>query len=150
MARNLLDDPEVQAYYLGYLRAGLGRHEAAKRIGCTNAVARRFIATNPDFAEEVADAEGEPVDELIITAFEVARRGDPVMLKFMLERLDPERFGPKATVRHEHVFAIENADELAALAERLLRRQGELARGDVINIPAPTAVAVFDPEDVSE
>lgn len=143
MASHVLDDPEVRRLYLGHLRIGEGRHNAAKMIGQRNLDVRRYIARNSDFAEEVADAENEPLDPLVRKGMDLALGGDLEAIKFMLKSLAPDRFAEKSTVRHEHELhvSIDDLDKLAELAARADRRALELERGDIIDIP---------PGDISE
>ncbi len=57
---------------------------------------------------------------------------DPQMLTFMLKSLDPETFGNRITVEHEHKIELGSATALLELEERLLRRQRELGGGQAV------------------
>lgn len=57
---------------------------------------------------------------------------DPEMLKFMLKALQPETFGTKVTVEHEHKIELGSVEEFLELEARLRRRQQELGGGQAI------------------
>lgn len=148
---HILDDPDVRSRYFAELRLGKGRTNAAKIIGLKRRIVADYAAKTPDFALDMADAEGEPIDDMYEAALILAKGGflrrdartgeayeampDLEAIKFLLPRLDRDRFGDKAVVEHQHTYKLENADELAELGERLLRRQRELERGVIIDVP---------------
>lgn len=122
--------------YLGAIRVGMGKFNAAKFIGMRHSQVKAYVALHPDLAEELADAEGEPVDNLYEKAYGLALAGDIEAIKFLLPKLDAERFGSKQVLEHRHVLELRDPAELEALADRARARKLELETGGVIEVVA--------------
>ncbi|HYE76901.1 MAG TPA: hypothetical protein VEI97_02850, partial [bacterium] len=54
-------------------------------------------------------------------------------IKFLLPRLDRDRYGDKVVHEHKHQLDLMDPAQLEALESRLLRRQQELGSGVVID-----------------
>ena len=125
----------------------MGRTNAAKVIGLKRRTVLEYAAVNPDFALDQADAEGEPLDELyeaamaLGTGYKVQGEDGAVYvrepnldaIKFLLPRLDRDRYGDKVVHEHKHQLDLTDPAQLEALESRLLRRQQELGSGVVID-----------------
>ncbi len=132
-AMNVLDDAEVRELYLGYVRGGLGPHQAAQLVGLREFQVRRYIAAHPDLAELVADALGQATEPVIMRAYELALAGDQKMIQLWLAANAPEKFGAKPTHITNNII-VGGAEELAAMRTALEARQRELRPGAVIPV----------------
>ncbi len=94
---DVLNDAEVRALYLGYVRAGLGPHECARLIGLRAFQVKLYLARHPDLLELVTDALGEATEPVVMAAYALALRGNTDMIKLWLAANAPDKFGAKPT-----------------------------------------------------
>ncbi len=136
---DVLDDAEVRELYLGYVRAGLGPHQASQLIGLREFQVRRYVAKHPDFAEFVADALGQATEPVIQTAYALALAGNEKMIALWLSANAPEKYGAKPTSVTNNILVTGDERMLAELRASLEARQRELDAGVVIAVESSPA-----------
>lgn len=126
------DDPDLVERYLGEIRTGTLRYEAAKAVGVTARHVQLYAASHPEFAEALLEAEGEAAEPIERAVYEAACGGEEWAVKLWLSRRQKDRWGePKAGGTTNNILLV-NADDLATLQAKLESRQRELTSGGAI------------------
>lgn len=121
--------------YLTRIREGYGRFEAAELIGVNYTTVWRYLQSNPDFVQQVQEAEAnsvESVHRLYRELMEDPERDDKVRLSAAekLERALGRYHKNDAKIEHNHKVAIEIGgdmmEQVLAMRERLALEQGDV------------------------
>ncbi len=131
---DILDDPEVRSLWLGYVRAGLGPHQAAQLIGLKDFQVRKYVARHPDLAEELADALGQATEPVIQKAYDLALAGNEKMIALWLSANAPEKYGAKPTSVTNNIILAGDEKMLADMRASLEARRAELGVGVIIPV----------------
>lgn len=125
------DDPDLVERYLGCIRTGDMRFQAARSCGVTPRHVQLFAASHPEFADALAEAEAEAAEPIERALYEEAVVGEEWAVKLWLSRRQKERWGePKA--QETTNIVIVSAEELGTLEAKLAARQRELTSGGVV------------------
>ncbi len=131
---DVLDDPEVRSLWLGYVRVGLGPHQAAQLIGLREFQVRKYVARHPDLAEELADALGQATEPVIQRAYDLALAGNEKMIALWLSANAPEKYGAKPTSVTNNIILAGDEKMLSDMRASLEARRAELGAGVVIPV----------------
>lgn len=131
--------------YLELLAQGVGRTVAAHTVGVHPKTVIRYYKGHPEFKDDIEMAERRVVDKAEKALIEIALvEKDFHALKFLLERLDRQKWGDRKQVdvtvdgKVEHLLELAPADAIerieAEIAERhrALEEGGELYEDDEI------------------
>ena len=153
----------VRMKYLALLAQGYGRTAAADTVGVSPKTVRRYAKGNPGFDEDIMLAERRVVDAAEKALIEVALvEKDLQALKFLLERLDRQKWGDSRTVKHEvegqvkHLLKLPTDEAIAQLDADLAERRRALTEGgemfdedDIIDAEIVETDEADDPADVA-
>lgn len=135
------DDPDLVERYLGCIRTGDLRYEAARSVGVTPRHVQLFAANHPEFADALADAEAEAAEPIERAVYEAAVAGEEWAVKLWLGRRQKDRWGETKAAGTTNNIVIVTADELADLEARLASRQRELSSGGALIVDAESEEA---------
>lgn len=125
------DDPDLAERYLGEIRTGTLRYEAAKAVGVTARHVQLYAASHPEFADALLEAEGEAAEPIERAVYEAACGGEEWAVKLWLSRRQKERWGEPKSQTTNNILLV-NADDLSTLQAKLESRQRELSSGGAI------------------
>jgi len=134
-------DRYARARFLDLVAQGHSRTGAAKRLGFQRRTITARMARDPEFAQQVLEAEGEILDEIESVVMGKAKAGHVEAAKFVLERRDPARWGPLSARQAIGTAPVDaSPEELGAVAAELIRQ--------IIAKEQRVAEAVIDVESV--
>ena len=151
---------EVRERYLQALRLGFGRAVAAESVGLHQSTVRNYVAGNPEFMDEMVDAEQHVIDMAQKTVIDLAREGEFAAAKFILERRDRARWGDSKSVKvevegaidHQHLLELPPNDAVAAIEAEIEKRKKALNPGvidaEVIEDEGETSNVEFSGADL--
>lgn len=125
------EDPDLIQRYLGEVRTGALRFEAAHAVGVTPRSVQLYASAHPEFADELAEAEAEACEPIERALYEAAVGGEEWAIKAWLSRRQKERWGDTRAQETTNIVIV-SAEELATLEAKLASRQRELTSGGVI------------------
>lgn len=139
MSKPALDDPKTRSELLMALAIGKTRAEACGDAGITMQTLRRHEKRDPEFADQVLDAEEASFDQVERRMREMAIAGDSSMIKeyrsLKRRREARESRVAKLEVETTHTHILEANDTIRELVGTLkARQQAQLQEGKIIDI----------------
>ena len=140
MSKKALDDPKTRSTLLMGIAMGKTRAEACGDAGITMQTLRRHEKSDPEFMEQMLDAEEASFDQVERRMREMAIAGDSSMIKeyrsLKRRREAREARTAKLEVETTHTHILEANDSIRELVGTLKARQqqAELQEARVIDV----------------
>lgn len=141
LGTRVLDDPAMRELYLSKIREKHGRNEAARLIDLAPSTVWRYIQANPDFLDEIQEAEAAKVERAHKFWFETMEDQElPIKDRLKASELLERAFGREskrdATVEKTREIVMITGDQMEkvlAMQERLALQAGDTMEGTVID-----------------
>ena len=136
MNKPLLDDPKVRSTLLMAIAVGKTRAEACGEAGISVQTLRRYEKRDPEFVEQILDAEEAAFDQVERRMREMAVAGDSSMIKeyrsLKRRREAREARTSKVEVETTHTHILEATDTIRELIGTL--RQRQIAQAEIVEL----------------
>lgn len=133
-----LDDPTIRSNLLMAIAVGKTRAEACSDAGISMQTLRRHEKRDPDFADQVLDAEEAAFDQVERRMREMAVAGDSSMIKeyrsLKRRREARESRTAKLEVQATHTHVLETTDTIRELVSTLRDRKQQAELVEVVEI----------------
>lgn len=139
LGTRVLDDPAVRELYLSKIREKNGRNEAARLIDLAPSTVWRYIQDNPEFLDEIQEAEAAKVERAHKFWFETMEDEElPIKDRLKASELLERAFGRESNrdkqiekTREVVVITGDQMERVLAMQERLALEAGTM-EGTVI------------------
>ena len=136
MNKPLLDDPKVRSTLLMAIAGGKPRREACGEAGISVQTLRRYEKRDPEFVEQILDAEEASFDQVERRMRDMAIAGDSSMIKeyrsLKRRREAREARTSKVEVETTHTHILEATDTIRELIGTL--RQRQIAQAEIVEL----------------
>ena len=136
MNKPLLDDPKIRSTLLMSLAVGKTRAEACHEAGISMQTLRRYEKRDPEFMEQVLDAEEASFDQVERRMRDMAIAGDSSMIKeyrsLKRRREARESRTSSIEVQTTHTHILEATDTIRELIGTL--RQRQIAQAEIVEL----------------
>ena len=136
MNKPLLDDPKVRSTLLMAIAVGKTRAEACGEAGISVQTLRRYEKRDPEFVEQILDAEEASFDHVERRMRDMAIAGDSSMIKeyrsLKRRREAREARTSKVEVETTHTHILEATDTIRELIGTL--RQRQIAQAEIVEL----------------
>ena len=136
MNKPLLDDPKVRSTLLMAIAVGKTRAEACGEAGISVQTLRRYEKRDPEFVEQILDAEEASFDQVERRMRDMAIAGDSSMIKeyrsLKRRREAREARTSKVEVETTHTHILEATDTIRELIGTLHQRQ--IAQAEIVEL----------------
>ena len=136
MNKPLLDDPKVRSTLLMAIAVGKTRAEACGEAGISVQTLRRYEKRDPEFVEQILDAEEASFDQVERRMRDMAIAGDSSMIKeyrsLKRRREAREARTSKVEVETTHTHILEATDTIRELIGTLSQRQ--IAQAEIVEL----------------
>jgi hypothetical protein len=136
MNKPLLDDPKVRSTLLMAIAVGKTRAEACGEAGISVQTLRRYEKRDPEFVEQILDAEEASFDQVERRMRDMAIAGDSSMIKeyrsLKRRREAREARTSKVEVETTHTHILEATDTIRELIGTL--RQRQIAQAEIVEL----------------